>query len=131
MNRSWFSSIRVRLLALLALLFVCALAIMVYSALERRERAARNAEDDVALLARVTAAQHEQTLESARHLLAALAQLPAVRSRDAERCSAQYLPAIVTRSAGGSVARFATSASYRASYMAGRMLSAMPPSTET
>ena len=88
MNRSWFSSIRVRLLALLALLFVCALAIMVYSALERRERAARNAEDDVALLARVTAAQHEQTLESARHLLAALAQLPAVRSRDAERCSA-------------------------------------------
>ena len=88
MSRSWFSSIRVRLLALLVLLFACALAIMVYSALERRERAARNAEDDVALLARVTAAQHEQTLESARHLLASLSQIPQLRREHVERCNA-------------------------------------------
>ncbi len=88
MSRSWFSSIRVRLLALLVLLFASALVIMVYSALERRERAARSAEDDVVLLARVTAAQHEQTLESAQQLLVTLAQLPEVRSGDAVRCSA-------------------------------------------
>ncbi|MDO8531471.1 MAG: diguanylate cyclase [Dehalococcoidia bacterium] len=90
MIRSWFSSIRVRLLLLLALLFVCALVIMVYSALERRERAARDAEDDVALLARVTAVQHEQTLESARNLLVTLAQLSEVRDGDAVQCSALF-----------------------------------------
>src|SRR3989442_14483220 len=43
----------------------------------------------------------------------------------------QYFPAIVIVSRRSSFTRFATSAEYRDSYSAGRMLSAIPPSTET
>ncbi|MBI2525540.1 MAG: diguanylate cyclase [Candidatus Rokubacteria bacterium] len=89
MSRSALSSLRSRLLLLVLLAFLPALALILVTAWEQRQLAAAGAEEDVLRLARLAAAEPERVIEGARSLLTGLAQLPDVQAPAAQACSAQ------------------------------------------
>lgn len=90
MIRVSFASLRVRLLLLVLLAVVPALALTLYTHLEERRRAAAQVQDEALRLARLISADHERLIEGARQLLVTLARLPAVRGRDPAACSALF-----------------------------------------
>ncbi|MCX7826264.1 MAG: cache domain-containing protein, partial [Verrucomicrobiae bacterium] len=81
-------SLRMRLLTLVLLAVVPAMALTLYTAAERREEAARGAKEDALRVARLAAGAQERFVEGARQLLIFLARLPEVRARDPKACSA-------------------------------------------
>jgi PAS domain S-box-containing protein len=82
--------LRIRLIALVLLAIIPALGLTLYTGMEQRESAAAAAKADAWRLARLSAASLEEIKEGARQLLIALAQLPAVRGRDAAGCNALF-----------------------------------------
>ena len=90
MARLPFSSLRGRLLLLIVLATVPALGLTLYTNLEERQRTVAQVQADALRLARVVSADHERLVEGARHLLVALARLPAVRDGDAAACTALF-----------------------------------------
>ncbi|MBM3889366.1 MAG: hypothetical protein FJ388_09595, partial [Verrucomicrobia bacterium] len=76
------SSLRMRLVLLVLLVAVPAMALTLYTAVERREEAARGAEEDALRVARLAAVAQGHFIEGARQLLISLARLSEVRARD-------------------------------------------------
>jgi signal transduction histidine kinase len=90
MRRFSLSSLRARLLLLVLLAALPALALILYTDLEQRRLTARQAQEDALRLARLAAADQAQLIQGAHQLLTALAQLPAVREGDAHACTALF-----------------------------------------
>ncbi len=84
------SGLRVRLLLLVLLAVLPALALMLYTASEQRRLTAVEARQDVVRLTHLIASDQLQFIEGIRQLLTALAAMPEVRRRDAPACSAVF-----------------------------------------
>ena len=89
MSRIALSSLRSRLLLLVLLALVPALALILVTAWEHRQLAATEAEEEALRLARLAASNQERVIEGARSLLIGLGQLPDVQAHAAQTCSAQ------------------------------------------
>jgi PAS domain S-box-containing protein len=79
----------IRLLILVLLAALPVLAIQVQDLLQTREQRKTAIAEQALNLARLAAARQDQFIETARYLLAAAAQMPEVRGRDASGCSAR------------------------------------------
>ena len=89
------TSLRVRLIELVLLAVLPALALILYNAGDQRRLARLKAENDVIRIVRVLAVSHERLIDSTRHLLLALARLAELRRADSKSCStllAELLP---------------------------------------
>jgi len=84
------ASLRVRLLALVLLAVLPALALTLYTHLEERRLSAAQVQDNALRLARLVSADQARLIEGARQLLASLAMLPQVRGADTASCSALF-----------------------------------------
>ena len=80
-------SLRVRMLLLVLLAVVPALGLILYSGLEARYQEGARAQEQALQLVQRISYDREQAIKETRQLLITLAQLPAVRERDAEACS--------------------------------------------
>ena len=90
MTRFHLSSLRVRLVLIVLLATVPALGLMLWNAGEQRRTAALEAQASALRLAQIASSNQERVIEVARELLSALAQLPQVRKRDSQGCSALF-----------------------------------------
>lgn len=81
-------SLRVRLIQLVLLALLPALALIIYGAREQRRNAAAVAEVEALRLARILSASHQRLIDSTRHLLAALARTPEIRKGEPAACKA-------------------------------------------
>ena len=90
MQTQVFASLRSRLLFLITLAVLPALGLIFYVNLEQRRLAATQVQDNALRLARLAAAEHAQLVQGTHQLLAALADLPAVRNEDPAECSALF-----------------------------------------
>jgi PAS domain S-box-containing protein len=86
MKSSSPGSLRVRLVSVVILAVIPSLALIYYNAREQRREAVSQATEDVARIARLSAATYGGVIEGARQLLVALAQTPEVVSGDESRC---------------------------------------------
>ncbi|MBI3575152.1 MAG: diguanylate cyclase, partial [Gammaproteobacteria bacterium] len=80
-------SLRVRMLLLVLLAVVPALGLILYSGLDARYQEGARAQEQALQLVQHISHDQEQAIKETRQLLITLAQLPAVRERDAEACS--------------------------------------------
>lgn len=80
------SSLRFRLLLLVLLSALPALALTLYSGLELRQVARESAQDDAFRLARLAASNHSAFVEGANQFALALAQLPQLYGQDLSDC---------------------------------------------
>ena len=85
-----FARLRVRLLVLVLLAILPALGLVLFTGLEQREDARRDAEASARRVVKLAAASQKQHLEATRQLLGTLAQLPQVRPGRAEECQALF-----------------------------------------
>lgn len=83
-----FSSLRVRLFLLVLTAVLPALGVVFYTALEQRRSATVEAQETALRLARLASSNQGQLIGGVRQLLVSLSQLPEIRARDAEACSA-------------------------------------------
>ena len=81
------SSLRSRLILLVLLAAIPALALILHDAAARRSRALHNVKDSTKRLARLTALEELQLIDGARHVLMALSHVPGVRHGDVEACN--------------------------------------------
>lgn len=88
MKRPSLSSLRVRLLFLVLLAVIPALALIFYAAEQQRRSISIEAQQNALRLARLVSANQHDLIEGAHQLLTALAQVPTVRGPDAVACSA-------------------------------------------
>ena len=86
MTRFSWGSLRVRLLLLVFLAIVPAVALTLALGVAQRQTAAAQAKDEALRLARVASANQARLIEGARQLLIALAELPEVRGGDPAEC---------------------------------------------
>lgn len=87
---SWsLAGLRHRLVALLLLAALPALALAVYTHVEQRRHAAQEARGSALRLARIAARAHEQRVGEAQRLLRAMAALPELRPPTASGCGAR------------------------------------------
>jgi PAS domain S-box-containing protein len=86
MKSSSPGSLRVRLVLVVALAVIPSLGLIYYNAREQRGAAVSLATEDVARIARLTAANYRGVIEGARQLLVALAEHPEVVGGDPSRC---------------------------------------------
>jgi signal transduction histidine kinase/HAMP domain-containing protein len=84
------SSLRARLLQLVLLSVLPALALILYTAGEQRVKNSHDAEQEALRLVRLVSASQQRMIDSTRHLLVALANLSEVRGRDRSGCSALF-----------------------------------------
>lgn len=82
-----FSSLRARLLLLVAIAVVPILGLTLYSAVEQRQLAGLAVQETAVRLARLASSQQGQLILGTRQLLTGLAQLREVRQVDAAKCS--------------------------------------------
>jgi len=85
-----WASVRARLLLLVLLAILPALAFALYTGLQHRQMAAAQAQQEALRLARVAASEHERLIEGVRQLLVTLSAMPSVRTHDASACSAFF-----------------------------------------
>jgi signal transduction histidine kinase/HAMP domain-containing protein len=85
----FFSSLQVRFLLLLLMAVLPGFGLTCYLGFEQRQRAVAAARDEAVHLARLTAANHEQLIETERQWLATIAQLPEVLNGDPSACQAR------------------------------------------
>jgi diguanylate cyclase (GGDEF)-like protein len=85
-----FSSLRYRLLLLVLLAVLPALALILSTAWEQRRQSTAGALDSALRLARVAASDHERLIESTRSLLIGLAQLSSVQMHNSKACNALF-----------------------------------------
>ncbi|HKZ07177.1 MAG TPA: diguanylate cyclase [Methylomirabilota bacterium] len=90
MTRIFRSSLRSRLLLLVLLALLPALALILVTAWEQRQLAAIDAQESALRVARVAASNQERLIEGARSLLIGIAQAPAVQPGNARACSALF-----------------------------------------
>jgi signal transduction histidine kinase len=88
-------SLRARLLLLVALAILPAVGLLVYTAAQQRALAASAAEANALRAARLIADKQSLLTENTRHVLQAIAELPAVRGGDASVCASHLAPLIV------------------------------------
>jgi signal transduction histidine kinase len=81
------ASLRTRLVLLVLAGIVPFLGLVIYSAIDERYRAGERAHEEARQVARMAGARQDQSVESARQLLTALALLREVQSLDKESCS--------------------------------------------
>jgi len=81
-------SLRLRLLGLVVLVLVPWLALVLYTQADERTAAIADVNRGELQLIRIVTSNQAGQIDSARQLLAALARLPQLRSRDAAACSA-------------------------------------------
>jgi signal transduction histidine kinase/DNA-binding response OmpR family regulator len=86
--RNILGSLRARLLLLIVLAVLPALALTVTGGLAQRRQSADQAQMNALRLARLAAAEHNRLLEQTRQLLAGLAIVPAIRDLDPVGCAA-------------------------------------------
>jgi signal transduction histidine kinase len=84
------SSLRVRLLLLVALVVLPALGLIFYTGWEQRRRAALDAYENAFRLLRLASRNEEELIQDGRDLLVGLAQLSVVRSRDSGACNSLF-----------------------------------------
>ena len=101
MRNIFFSSLRNSLITLVLLAVLPALAVILHSSLENRQRAIRDAEDDALRAAQFLAREQQLITMRAEQLLSLLAQMPQVRQHDAQATAA------ILRRLKGSTAVFA------------------------
>jgi diguanylate cyclase (GGDEF)-like protein len=89
-SRFRLSSLRYRLLLLVLLAVLPALALILSTAWEQKRQAAVGAQEDALRLARLVATDHERLIEGTRSLLTGLAQLSDVQMHNATACSALF-----------------------------------------
>ena len=82
----FLKSVRTHLLFLVLIAIIPALGIILYSGLERRQDAIRDASDQALTILRGLASEHEQAVASSRQLLMTLSKLEEVRNRNAADC---------------------------------------------
>jgi serine phosphatase RsbU (regulator of sigma subunit) len=82
------SSLRVRLLGLVALVLLPWLALVIYTTADERRAAVGNVNRDAARLIAIITSNQSMQIESARQLLRALSQLPQLRTTDMTACNA-------------------------------------------
>ncbi len=92
-------SLRVRLLVLVALTVVPALALTLSTARAEFRRDKVETEENAMHIARLVSIQQDDAIDGARQLLTTLAQSPEVRNRDGAACSA-LMAELLTRSRG-------------------------------
>jgi len=88
MTRFSFSSLRVRLVALVLLAVLPAFGLILFTGLEDRRRAAAEVQDNALRLARLAASGQDRLIEGVRQLLPGLALLPQVRDGNTAGCNA-------------------------------------------
>jgi len=81
-----FAGLRSWLLLLVLLAVVPALGLTVFTHVEQRRNARARVFEDALRLVRLASADHERLIEGARHLLATLARVPAIRGAGAPAC---------------------------------------------
>lgn len=81
-SRFSLTSLRVRLIILVFLTFIPALTLILYTSLQYRRQAQRDAENYCLTLAKNVAHQQERIIEGGRALIDILAQVPQVQERD-------------------------------------------------
>lgn len=86
-TRGWFGGLRWRLILLIVVAIVPAIALMVWHGLERRERGAADMREQTLSLARLAAQGQQRRLEGARQLLIALGTSSAIRADDGAACT--------------------------------------------
>src|SRR5437773_9105635 len=84
------ASLRHRLLLLVLMAVLPAVALVLSTAWEQRRQATEDAKTDALRLARLAASQQEHLVESARSLLVGLSQLSDVQMHNARACSALF-----------------------------------------
>ena len=82
----WFSSLRVRLVLLVLLAALPALALTIYSGLEQRKQAEVDVEKEILRLSEMATIHQETFIENTRIFLVALSHMDAVRSPDLTEC---------------------------------------------
>lgn len=82
-----FFSLRSRLILLVILAVIPALALIFYTAAEQRRQATTQAESDVIRLARLAAADQERLINDTRQLLLTLSHLTEIRNQDTIACT--------------------------------------------
>lgn len=87
MRRLSPSSLRVRLLVLVLLALLPAFGLILYTAFEQRRQTALDVQDTALRLARLASSDHGRLITGTHQLFIGLAQLPAVRSRNARECN--------------------------------------------
>ncbi|MCL4294632.1 MAG: response regulator [Anaerolineae bacterium] len=90
MPQALFSSLRMRLVALVLLAVVPALALVLYSGIKQRQLAAVEVQQEVLRLTRLAVRSQERLVDGTQPLLIALAQLPQVRSGDPAGCQTLF-----------------------------------------
>ena len=89
-RQPFFSKLRVRLLALVLLAILPALGLVLYSAIDQRRSAMKEATASAQRIVRLAAAAQKQYIETSRQLLTTLAQLREVRPDRAEEAEALF-----------------------------------------
>jgi signal transduction histidine kinase len=84
------ASVRTRLLLLVLLAVIPALALTLYTNLEERQLRRRLVQEQAMRLSRLVSADHERLIEDTRRFLVTLVRLPAVRDRDLAACNALF-----------------------------------------
>jgi signal transduction histidine kinase len=85
-NSPVLARLRVRLILLVLFAVLPALGVVIYTAIEQRREGLENARVEVLRLVHTAANSHDQSIESARQLLATLAEMPIIRGRDSNNC---------------------------------------------
>jgi PAS domain S-box-containing protein len=86
MKRFPFSSLHVRLLLLVVIATIPMAGLILYTGLEERRYAAADTLRELLQLARVASAIQDRLMDDGRHLLASLAQFPAIHDRNLDAC---------------------------------------------
>jgi signal transduction histidine kinase/HAMP domain-containing protein len=86
---AFFSSLQVRFLLLILLAVLPGLSLTCYIGFEQRQQALANAKEEALQLARLTAANQQQLIETDHQLLGTVAQLPEVLGHDWAACQAR------------------------------------------
>lgn len=94
--RTWFlkclsvSSLRVRLLLIVAVAIIPALGLIIYGASEHRRLDAIGVQENALRLARLASANQERLIEAAQQVLTLLAELPEVRRQNSVGCNERF-----------------------------------------
>ncbi len=84
--RKLFASLRFRLVLLVLIAALPALALMIYSGMEQRRQAASTVQNEVLRMAHLATINQETFVENTRVFLVALSHMPAMRASDLKEC---------------------------------------------
>src|SRR5262245_3766525 len=98
------ASLRIRLLLLVLLAVIPALALTLYTNLEERQLRKAQVQEQAMRLSRLVSADHERLIDDARQLVLTLARLPAVRDRNRTACNALFADLLTQQSSYANLA---------------------------